>query len=72
MIGLTKVLATDQRFCRAHFKYAPLVEAFVANHSKPYWNGEDIFHSIISTKVCARTPPLLPPHVFECVAVSRV
>lgn len=51
-IVLTRCLLMDRRFCDAFFVYSPLVEDVVAD-SKPYWNGEDIFMSLVSYKVRA-------------------
>jgi hypothetical protein len=55
-IVLTKMLATDHRFCTEHFRHTDLIEEFIKANAQPYWNGEDIFHSLVSTKVTGNKP----------------
>jgi len=43
-------------FCQAFWKYAPVVEPYIHDHSKPLWNGEDIFFSLVSYKTTGLIP----------------
>lgn len=54
-ICLTVILLTERRFCQAFFDYSHLVEDVVAD-TTPFWNGEDIFHSLVSTKLSGNLP----------------
>jgi len=41
----------EQSICKAFQEYEYLVKAFVKAHSTPYWNGEDIFMSLVANHV---------------------
>ena len=43
-------------FCQAFWNYAPVVEPYIREHSKPLWNGEDIFFSLVSYKMTGQIP----------------
>uniref|UniRef100_A0A383W3N8 Glycosyl transferase 64 domain-containing protein n=1 Tax=Tetradesmus obliquus TaxID=3088 RepID=A0A383W3N8_TETOB len=58
-IVLTIAMATPKAMCAAFFKYAPAVEDLVAD-AKPYWNGEDIFLSLVSYKLTCVMPRIMP------------
>lgn len=49
-VVLTVALITDRRFCTATFESRDVMEDVVKDF-KPYWNGEDIFHSLASYKL---------------------
>ncbi|GAX78650.1 hypothetical protein CEUSTIGMA_g6088.t1 [Chlamydomonas eustigma] len=55
-IALTVMLLSDVETCKAFWKYAPLVEPYVREHSSPLWNGEDIFFSLVSYKAFGQVP----------------
>jgi len=58
LIGLTKALVVDRRFCHAFFSASHMV-AEVKNASSTIWNGEDIFMSLVSTQVTGELPIIL-------------
>ncbi|GAX74683.1 hypothetical protein CEUSTIGMA_g2131.t1 [Chlamydomonas eustigma] len=55
-IILTILMLTDVETCKAFWDLAPLVDEFVRKHSKPLWNGEDIFISLVSYKLHQEIP----------------
>lgn len=57
-IILTIMMLADRSVCDAFFDYAPLMED-IAKHGRPYWNGEDIFFSLLSYKLSGRLPMAL-------------
>ncbi len=58
-ICLTKAVLTDRRFCLEALRQAPLVED-LAHEGVPYWNGEDIWHSLTSYHLTGKKHVLLP------------
>ena len=50
-ILLTSLLMFDKSICDNFFNYSNLISEFVVNNSKPLWNGEDIFISLLSIKL---------------------
>ena len=57
-ICLTKVLLTDRRFLLRAVQYAPLMED-LAMTAHPYWNGEDIWHSLTAFQATGKLHTLL-------------
>jgi hypothetical protein len=55
-VVLTKVLMLERQVCQAFFQYSHLVDDLVPQ-SKPLWNGEDIFVSLVANHVYG-----VPPH----------
>jgi len=47
MIALTKTLMAPAAALRSFCEHQHLVDAFVARHSNPLWNGEDIFFCLL-------------------------
>jgi len=41
----------EHSMCKEFRKYEHLVKKFVQHNSKPYWNGEDIFMSLVANYV---------------------
>lgn len=60
-IALTIALITDRRTCAATVQQSGVMADIVAD-SKPLWNGEDIFHSLVAYQLSGAMPP------FACVA----
>jgi hypothetical protein len=58
-IALTVALLATRRLCRAFFDYSPLAEAFARGHSSPFWNGEDIFLSLVGWKTSGQMPLII-------------
>ena len=58
-ICLTKAMLTDRRFCLEALRQAPLMED-VARAGDPYWNGEDIWHSLTAYHLTGKQHVLLP------------
>lgn len=56
---LTKFLLIPKHVCRAFMKYKHIVNDVVAE-SSPMWNGEDIFASLVSNHLNARSNGLSP------------
>lgn len=54
-IALTRAVLLDYRFCHAFFQLNFLMEDF-AKQSHVYWNGEDIFISLVSNLFLNNTP----------------
>ena len=52
--ALSGAALLPKRLARAFFDYAPLVETVVRAESKPLWNGEDLFLSLVALKVNRR------------------
>eukprot|EP00815_Leptocylindrus_aporus_P007676 CAMPEP_0116070610 /NCGR_PEP_ID=MMETSP0322-20121206/13168_1 /TAXON_ID=163516 /ORGANISM="Leptocylindrus danicus var. apora, Strain B651" /LENGTH=389 /DNA_ID=CAMNT_0003558563 /DNA_START=156 /DNA_END=1322 /DNA_ORIENTATION=- len=50
-VVLTKFMLMEQSICKAFREYEYLVKDFVQQNSKPYWNGEDIFMSLVANYV---------------------
>eukprot|EP00798_Chlamydomonas_sp_ICE-L_P030063 gene30063-35032_t len=55
-IVLTILMLADRATCKEFWRYAPLVQDYVHDHSKPLWNGEDIFYSLVSFKYSGQLP----------------
>jgi hypothetical protein len=53
--------------CAAFFARAPRVEGFVRRHAQPYWNGEDVFFSLVAWKETGKQPLIIKPPVQGCV-----
>ncbi len=47
---------TDRPTCEAFWRDAPLVQPYVEQRSRPLWNGEDIFFSLVSYKLTKLIP----------------
>ena len=58
-ICLTKAMLTDRRFCLEALRQAPMMED-VARSGEPYWNGEDIWHSLTAYHLTGKQHVLLP------------
>jgi hypothetical protein len=70
LIGLTKALVVDRRFCHAFFSASHLV-AEVKNASSTIWNGEDIFMSLVSTQVTGELPVILENNKSNVVELGE-
>lgn len=68
-IVLTIALAGHKATCAAFFRYAPYVEDLIAD-SKPYWNGEDILHALVSYKLGCIEGQILPGGWPEATATA--
>lgn len=70
-IVLNEAVITDRRFCKASFESRDLVEDIVKD-VLPYWNGEDIFHSLVSYNLTGRFLPLADQLKYDgCVLPGR-
>ena len=58
-ICLTKSVLTDRRFCLEAVRYSSLIED-LAIKGVPYWNGEDIWHSLVAIKITKKLHTELP------------
>ena len=58
-ICLTKSVLTDKRFCLITTRLAHIVED-LAVQAVPYWNGEDIWHSLVAIKATGKLHTVLP------------
>lgn len=67
-ICLTKSMLTDRRFCMAAIEKAPLMEDW-ARKGEPYWNGEDIWHSLTAIHRTGKMHVALP---IETVTYSTL
>eukprot|EP00238_Polyblepharides_amylifera_P010148 CAMPEP_0196594792 /NCGR_PEP_ID=MMETSP1081-20130531/79298_1 /TAXON_ID=36882 /ORGANISM="Pyramimonas amylifera, Strain CCMP720" /LENGTH=405 /DNA_ID=CAMNT_0041919147 /DNA_START=21 /DNA_END=1241 /DNA_ORIENTATION=+ len=54
-VVLTKILLTSRHFCSKYFEFTEVMEDF-AKEGTPYWNGEDIYMSLVSQKVSGNLP----------------
>jgi len=50
-VVLTKFMLMEQSICKAFGEHKGIVEDSVIRYSKPYWNGEDIFMSLVANHV---------------------
>ena len=50
-ILLTSLLMFDKSICDKFFNYSNLISKYVLENSKPLWNGEDIFISLLGIKL---------------------
>ncbi len=57
-ICLTKSVLTDRRFCLETVRLAPIIDDFAARGT-PYWNGEDIWHSLVALKTTGKLHTVL-------------
>lgn len=60
-IALTVGVLASRALCRAFFDFSPAVESFVRAHSSPYWNGEDLYLSLVGWKVSGVMPLIIKP-----------
>ncbi|KAI8468496.1 MAG: hypothetical protein J3K34DRAFT_426972 [Monoraphidium minutum] len=60
-VALTVAALASRRLCHAFFEFSHLAEPFVRAHSAPYWNGEDIFLSLVGWKVAGEMPLIVAP-----------
>lgn len=67
-IALTVGVLASRPLCAAFFDHAPLVEGFVRGHSTPYWNGEDIFMSLVGWREAGEQPLIIRPPKNGCDA----
>ena len=58
-ICTTQVLLTDRRYCLATIQQAPEMED-IGRRGIPYWNGEDILHSLVAQRLTGVAPLALP------------
>ena len=58
-VCLTKSVLTDRRFCLEAIRHAHLIEN-IAKKGQPYWNGEDIWHSLTAIKTTGLLHIVLP------------
>ena len=58
-ICLTKSVLTDRRFCLEAVRYSSIIED-LAVKGVPYWNGEDIWHSLVSIKTTKKLHTEIP------------
>ena len=55
-IILTSFLFAPKDLCNIFLKEASKIDPFIKKHSKPYWNGEDIFFSLLSIITYKKLP----------------
>jgi len=60
-IALTVGVLATRALCRAFFDESPKVEGFVRQHSAPYYNGEDIWLSLVGWKLSGTMPLIIQP-----------